>query len=429
MHCFAINLVRDAEIEEYLYNISNSIFHSANISPNSVNFYLVKENSINAFVYGGQNIFINTGLIQHSHTPNMLQGVIAHELGHIMGAHLVKMQPQISKAMATYALATLLGVGILASDSSTSNGNAAIASTMLGQHIAERQFLSFSRSQESEADRYALKFLSKSNISTNGMLQLFNKLETMQKLYTKEIDQYSTTHPLSQKRHSYFAHNPIKGLPLPKKLLEDHFFIQAKILAYSPTQSFHTNAKTITSHPIYSLYYLAYKNILESNQNKALTHIQKLLQLQPKNPFFHETASIIYQKLKQNHKAKHHFQQAINLAPQNLFLKHEYASFLIKNFNKPSTINQAIFLLEQLKNTKESSPALYQNLQFAYKKLKMENYYLISSLEEFALFEDIKNLEKKEKLQKLVEKLKQKLKDNPNPNISQRLQRIQKLHE
>jgi predicted Zn-dependent protease len=426
---FAFELVRDAEIEEYLYDVSKPIFYAAGLKKDSVNFYLVKENSINAFVYGGSNIFVHTGLIESSDTPNMLQGVIAHELGHIMGAHLVKMQPQLSKALATYAIATLLGVGILATDSSMSGTNAAIASTMLGQHIAERQFLSFSRTQEAEADRYAMLFLKKSEISSNGMLELFRKLESMQKKFVKEIDQYSVTHPLSTQRFDYFINNPVLGKNSydEKSLLERHRFIQAKILAYSNNNTLYTNSNEILTNEKYKLYYLAYKSILENNNTQALNFVQKLLKINKKNPFFHEAASMIYLKLNNLPKAKEHFEKALEYSKNNIFLKHEFASFLIKNFNDPQNINNAIFILESLKNTNEANAVLYQNLQIAYPKLNMEDYYLISRIEEIVLFGDIKKQENKLSVNNLITQLEIILKNNNNNVVMERLKRIKQI--
>ncbi len=420
----AIELVRDAEIEDYLYEVSSHIFQSGGTSSEAIQFYIVKDNSINAFVYGGQNIFVNTGLIESSNTPNMLQGVIAHEFGHIVGAHLVKSQPSMQRAMATYAIATLLGVGILATSPTNAGTNAAIASTMLGQQIAERQFLAFSRSQESEADRYAMLFLKKSEISSDGMLELFKKLESIQGKYAKDIDKYSITHPLTTDRISYFKSNPIKGIKASEDIQRRHFLIQAKILAHSGNSNIYTNTHTILNHPEYKAYYLAYQNLLENKNETALLHINNLLTSNPSNPYFHETAAIIYTNMKNYSKAKQHFQKAIEYSHNN-FISQEYAIFLIKNFESEKEIKDGIVMLEELKNTKENSAALYQNLQYAYSKLNLQEYYLISRIEEIAIFGEKKDDEAQESLQNSILQLKGVLKKAPNNVIFERLKRVE----
>jgi predicted Zn-dependent protease len=423
---FGIELVRDAEIEDYLYDISQPIFKSASLEKNAVKFYLVKENSINAFVYGGSNIFVHTGLIENSNTPNMLEGVIAHELGHIMGAHLVKMEPQIMKALATYAVSTLLGVGMLAGGGSMSATNAAIATTLLGQQIAERGFLSFSRSQESEADRYAMLFLGKASISSEGMLELFTKLETIQKKYTKEMDKYSVTHPLTKERFEYFKTYAVKGSD-SLEFMQRHRFIQAKILAYSKSDNIFTSAKDINKVDDYKTYYLTYKNIVEYKYATALKLMKGLINKYPQNPYFHETIATIYLNLNNNEEAKKHFNNAIQCSNGNLLIKAEYATFLIKSFDDPYHIQQGVFILEELKNTTEANALLYQNLQFAYNKLNMEDYNLLHRIEELAFFGDTKKSETKERVLELSNHLQILLKKKPNSIISERLRRIKQI--
>ncbi len=422
----ALSLVRDAEIEDYLHEISSPIFQAGGTSSDVINFYLVKDNSINAFVYGGQNIFVNTGLIEASNTPNMLQGVISHEFGHIIGAHLVKSQASMQKSVATYALATLLGVGMLVASPTNSGTNAAIASTMLGQHIAERQFLSFSRTQEAEADRYAMLFMKKSDISSDGMLELFHKLDSIQNKYTKDVDRYSITHPLTKDRISYFQTHTVQGGKTSVETLEKHLFIQAKILAHSGNASLHTNTHAILTHPQYKAYYLAYQNLLENKYETALLHANTLLKLHPNNPYFHETAAIIHTKLHNETQAIAHFKTAIELSQSNLITQ-EYATFLISTFQDETKIHEGIALLEGLKNTKENHAGIYQNLQYAYNKLNLPQYYLISRIEEIALFMEKTDKDSKVTLQEEITKLKAILKEKPNMVILERLKRIEKI--
>ena len=84
-------LIRDAEIEGLLRLYTRPIFKAAGINPKSVKVYIINDSRINAFVAGGQRIFVNTGLITQSKTPNEVIGVLAHETGHIAGGHLARM--------------------------------------------------------------------------------------------------------------------------------------------------------------------------------------------------------------------------------------------------------------------------------------------------------------------------------------------------
>ena len=86
----AAPIIRDAELEMAIRKVANPILKAAGLNPRDVNIYIVKNKNINAFVSGGRNIFIHTGLLSLSKSPEILVGVIAHETGHITGGHLMK---------------------------------------------------------------------------------------------------------------------------------------------------------------------------------------------------------------------------------------------------------------------------------------------------------------------------------------------------
>src|SRR4051812_49955698 len=83
---------------------------------------IVQDNSLNAFVAGGQRIFINTGLIMRTETPNQLIGVLAHESGHIAGGHLARMQEELRSLSTLQILETILAGGAMAAGATTGGG-------------------------------------------------------------------------------------------------------------------------------------------------------------------------------------------------------------------------------------------------------------------------------------------------------------------
>ena len=87
-----IALIRDAEIEETLRLYADPVFRAAGIVPGAVRIYVVNDDAINAFVAGGQNLFLYTGLLRRTTSPGDVIGVIAHETGHMAGGHLARMR-------------------------------------------------------------------------------------------------------------------------------------------------------------------------------------------------------------------------------------------------------------------------------------------------------------------------------------------------
>ena len=76
----APSIIRDTEIENTIKDWTAPVIRAAGLSPDSVHFIIVQDSNVNAFVAGGPNIFIYTGLLQKSKSPDEIAGVVAHEL-------------------------------------------------------------------------------------------------------------------------------------------------------------------------------------------------------------------------------------------------------------------------------------------------------------------------------------------------------------
>ena len=71
--------------------MSKPLITAAGLDPKSTNVVLLNDPEINAFVATGQTVYIQSGLLVASDNVNQLQGVIAHELGHVAGGHSIRM--------------------------------------------------------------------------------------------------------------------------------------------------------------------------------------------------------------------------------------------------------------------------------------------------------------------------------------------------
>src|SRR5260370_12641051 len=104
-----INFIRDAEIETTIRQFVSPVFTVAGLDASVIRIYLVSDARLNAFVAGGQNLFLNTGLLIRSQTPNQVIGVAAHETGHIAGGHLARTQEALRNATIQGIIAMVLG--------------------------------------------------------------------------------------------------------------------------------------------------------------------------------------------------------------------------------------------------------------------------------------------------------------------------------
>ena len=107
---------------------------------------LINDSEINAFVAQGQVVYIHSGLLTASDNVNQLQGVIAHELGHVAGGHAIRIYEGVSKATAITILSLVLGAAAMA----VGAGEAGMGILAAGQQAAMGSFLAFTRAQEVE---------------------------------------------------------------------------------------------------------------------------------------------------------------------------------------------------------------------------------------------------------------------------------------
>ncbi|RZM02939.1 MAG: peptidase M48, partial [Sphingomonas sp.] len=192
----AQSILRDAETEAMFADMSAGIIKASGLNPRDVQVVLVNDQSINAFVAGGQIVYIHSGLIQAADNANEVQGVIAHEVGHIADGHVISGEAATKPAMATTILSMVLGLGAMAMGA----GAAGAGLMGLGQSAAMGNYLSFNRVQESTADASAVRFLDTAGVSGRGMLTFFKKLQQQEYRYRGEIDPFMQSHPMSGER-------------------------------------------------------------------------------------------------------------------------------------------------------------------------------------------------------------------------------------
>ncbi|MCA0202272.1 MAG: M48 family metalloprotease [Proteobacteria bacterium] len=190
-------ILSDTEIEATLQAYARPLLAASGMPPDRVKIGLMVDDSINAFATNGSQMFFNTGLILKAENSNEVIGVMAHELGHIAGGHVITASDGAAAPNAISLLSTLLGVAAGVAAGSPDLG---IALMMGGQRAAIGEYLSFSRGVESRADQFALNALEKSNQSAEGLYAFFNRLAGEELLITDRGDPYVRTHPMSRER-------------------------------------------------------------------------------------------------------------------------------------------------------------------------------------------------------------------------------------
>jgi len=286
----AQSILRDAETEALLRDMAAPLVAAAGLAPNNVDIVLVNDPSVNAFVAGGQAIYINSGLINTAETANEVQGVIAHELGHISGGHVIS-DGGTKAATGISLLSLLLGAAAAAAG----GGEAAMGVLMAGQQAALGKYLAFTRSQEATADAAGAQYLSTAGISGRGSIAFFKKLENMEFRYgysPRDGDEFYSTHPMTGDRiatlQDTYEKDPAWSKPADAGLEVRFQRARAKLYGYlaEPRDALIAYPETVNTVP--ARYARAYAFHKEAHLDKAMAEADALLSQAPDDPYFLE---------------------------------------------------------------------------------------------------------------------------------------------
>ena len=227
-----LSLVRDSEIENTILSYSAPLFTVAGLDASAVNVHIINDSRINAFVTGGLNLFVNTGLLMSGENPGPIVGVIAHETGHLAGGHLARTQEAVKNATTESIIAYVLGAAAILSGRS----DAAEAIIGTGHAVAQKSFIRYSQTQERSADQAAVRYLEATGRSAEGLLDLFHQLEDQELLIAERQDPYIRSHPHTRDR-IHFVENFISNAEYHVKPWSDeellaHHRMVAKLFAF-----------------------------------------------------------------------------------------------------------------------------------------------------------------------------------------------------
>lgn len=363
---YAQSILRDAETEALFADMSRGIILAAGLSPRNVRVVLINDDSINAFVVGGQTVYIHSGLIQAADNANEVQGVIAHEIGHIADGHVVLADAGYKPAMGISLLSLVLGIAAMAAGA----GDVGAAVLAAGQTAAMGKALAFTRVQEATADATAAKFLREANISGKGMISFFKKLANEEYRYgMANIDPFAQTHPLSSQRVNTLMAD-VKASPAwnnpPDRDLDERFLrVKAKLFGFVAPYATTLNKYPESDTTIYGHYARAYAWHKAGFPDKADFETRTLITLDPRNPYFLEIRGQILLEAGKPVDALGPLKLATELSGYNPLIATTYGHALIATEDK-GNYAEAIRVLKIATNKDDDNPFGWYQLGTVY---------------------------------------------------------------
>jgi predicted Zn-dependent protease len=361
----SINFLRDAEMEHTLHVWMTPIWKAAGLDPDAVHVYVINDPTLNSFVAGGQNIFLNSGTIMKAQSPNQLIGVMAHETGHIAGGHLARKTQIMKNAMIESVIGMVLG----GAASAMGHGNSGGAGVLAGADVGQRAFLQNSVTIEASADQAALRFLDRTHQSAKGLLQFFEILEQEEFLTAQHQDPYLIDHPLTEERINYVrehvAQSPYSNVPDPPEWVAQFNLMKAKLGAFlgAPSQVLASYQPNDNSEPARYARAIAYYRI--PDLKNAIPTIDGLIKDYPNNPYYNELKG---QMLFENGRvadAVAPYQRAVQLAPNEPLLNIELAQVQLET-NDPKYLAAAKTELSNAIQGESDNPDAWRSMAIVY---------------------------------------------------------------
>ncbi|MCB9990043.1 MAG: M48 family metallopeptidase [Rhodospirillales bacterium] len=383
-------LIRDAEIERILKFWADPVIRAADLDPAAVKFILVQSPDLNAFVAGGQNIFIFTGLLTSSESPAEIIGVIAHELGHIRGGHLVRSRGAMQTASYESMLGAILGIGAAVLTGEGGLGTAVAAGMQAG---AVSRFLSFSRVQESSADQAALDYLEKAHMNPQGLVSFMQKLEDQELLPSSQQSEYVRTHPLTRNRidalQAGYERSGYKQSDTPELWQEQHNRMLAKLVGFiTPEQvawKYDDRDQSVAAN--YARSIAAYR---QNRTDAALEKIDLLLKQEPDNPYFLELKGQMLTDFGHVTDAIPFYRRAVEKEPESGLIRTAYAHTLIETAQGDgpqdrAKLQEALQNLGRASKDEPRSTRIHRLMATAYGRLGQESHAKLHLAEEALL--------------------------------------------
>lgn len=173
--------IKDNAADSAVHMITQRLINALDTTAYRYAFTIIKNNQINAFTIPGGNIYIFSELLRTAETPEEVAAVLAHEMGHAEQRHVVT---KLIKELSITAVVSIL-----------SGGDPSMLTQILENIIGN----SFDRSQEEEADKFALELLEKARISPKSLGRFFERLKEKDLDYDENLE-ILMTHPHNDKR-------------------------------------------------------------------------------------------------------------------------------------------------------------------------------------------------------------------------------------
>jgi predicted Zn-dependent protease len=347
----------DAEVNDYITQLGSKLAAAGPDKSQTFNFFVVRDNSINAFAMPGGVIGVHTGLFVAARNESELAGVLGHEIGHVVQHHIARMLAQ-QKRDSVISMAGM-ALSLLAARANPQLAGAAMATSSAG--MVQRQ-LDFTREHEREADRIGLQILESAGYDSTAMAGFFEVLQKGTRFVEGSAPSFLRTHPITSERIADVSARAGKNKFKLQPYAPEFDLIRAKLMAYlgPPSQSISYFQENLQQYRYSNLsaqhYGLAIAYMRANNIAEARKQLAWLESNSQAHPYYASLAAKLEVEAKNAIQAEQRFQSGLQRYPSHLELIISYAKHLVEL----RQYDKALRFIEEKQASFPDNPQLYE---------------------------------------------------------------------
>lgn len=368
MPAMAASQISDTETERVLGTLIAPLAAAADIPDGRLKIHIINDDDFNAFVMGGEDVYIYTGLLKQIKTPDALQAVVAHEMGHMIGGHMAQMRDRMAAEMKRTMLIQALGVGLMVAGGNPTLGAGVLAGS---SDIAQQSLLAFSRDEERIADNMGVDLMVRAKQNPNGFITVLEQMQDLTGAMESKINPNRINHPLTRERLNNVQARINEIAPDFKpnkkqttKRVAEYELVRAKLVGYLDTPSRVRELYPYADKSDAAIYARAIANMQAGNLDGARVGAQTLISRKPDNPYFWELMGDIEYQFGHYDDSVKSYEKSLELASDAPQIQTALALVLVER-NKPGDMVRAIDLGKRALLT-DAAPLTYWVLARAY---------------------------------------------------------------
>jgi predicted Zn-dependent protease len=343
----SFNLIDEPDVVQYINELGDETLAIVGSQFYDYHFFVIRNKELNAFAAPSGLIFFHSGLIESLDSENGLVGVLAHEIGHVVGRHLANRMDKSAKINAMTLIGVLAGIAIGAGDLS----QALVSGSMAAGQSA---VLSFSRLDEEEADRLAFKWMQELDRDPAAMVDMLRGIRNVNRYRQGTIPAYLLTHPGPDMRMGYIQDLILFSDKKQYRVVDGFEFQRIKQRIISITKDPIKNipfyksgivtGQEETADTVMLKYGLSQAYLVAAEYDKAEKMLREVISYYPTKPILKTDLGVIYYKSGRYEEGLELLSAARRLEPKNAFTIYNLALTL----EKVGKLEEAVALYKEL---------------------------------------------------------------------------------